>query len=98
MDEETAKQFLRDREGKLLWFTVPPLDTGVASGGATGHSLRWLARRKEVEERKRKRGEERGEEREREERERAERRGEERRVAGEVLVRVLGGWGGRVEG
>lgn len=95
MDEDTARQFLRDREGKVLWFTVPPLETG--SVVAVGHSLKWLARRGEIEEKKRKREVEREEERERVERERREKIGEQRRKAGEVLVRVLEGWGGRTE-
>lgn len=90
--------FLRDREGKVLWFTVPPLDTRVDGGVVMGHSLRWMARRKEVEERKRKRVVEMGEEERSREREKRKRVEGERRAAGEVLERVLGVWAGRVEG
>lgn len=98
LDEETAGMFLRDREGKVLWFTVPPLDTR-ADGAAVGmgHSLRWMARRKEVEERKRKRGVEMGEEEISRDRERRKRAEGERKAAGEVLERVFTVWaaGGR---
>lgn len=96
LDEETAGMFLRDREGKVLWFTVPPLDTRVDGGAGMGHSLKWMARRKEVEERKRKRVAEMGQEERIRGAEKRKRVEVERRAAGEVLERVLGVWAGRV--
>lgn len=90
--------FLRDREGKVLWFTVPPLDTRTDGGAGMGHSLKWMARRKEIEERKRKRAVEMEEEERIREREKRKRGEGERKAAGEVLERVLVMWAGRVEG
>lgn len=90
--------FLRDREGKVLWFTVPPLDTRTDGGARMGHSLKWMARRKEIEERKRKRVVEMGEEERIREREKRKRGEGERKAAGEVLERVLVMWAERVEG
>jgi len=63
---------LRDEEGRILWFTVPPLETPVAAAAnnvavaaassvkaGPSHSLEYLARRHELLAKKRKRREER---------------------------------------
>lgn len=70
--ESIAEQFLRDEEGRILWFTVPPLETPAATAATQAtvaaassvkagpsHSLEYLARRNELLAKKRKRREER---------------------------------------
>ena len=86
--ESIAEQFLRDDEGRILWFTVPPLETpttatishvpvATASAAKAGpsHSLEYLACRQELLARKRRRRQE----RERERTEFKKRREDERR-------------------
>lgn len=43
--EDVRKQFHRDEQGRVLFFTVPPLDPlpPVKDGAALGHSVRYLA-------------------------------------------------------
>ncbi|KAI5793832.1 hypothetical protein DFH27DRAFT_602595 [Peziza echinospora] len=111
--ESIAQQFLRDDEGRILWFSVPPMEattsvsgitTDSVSGGIVGsgstvvgaggpsHSLEYLARRKELLERKRARREER-EKLILEEKRRAERvRRKESRAVEEALGKVLRVW------
>ena len=63
---------MRDEEGRILWFTVPPLETPAAAVATNtaitsassvkvgpSHSLEYLARRHELLVKKRKRREER---------------------------------------
>ena len=74
--ESIAEQFLRDDEGRILWFTVPPLETpttaaishvpvATASAAKAGpsHSLEYLACRQELLARKRRKRQERERER-----------------------------------
>lgn len=96
---ETAEQFLRDAEGKILWFTVPPLDPvkPVVEGQIQGHSLAYLARREEIEERRKKRRVAREEEERKRKKERLEEREREKKEAETVLVRALGVLSGMLE-
>jgi len=74
--ESIAEQFLRDDEGRILWFTVPPLETPATATASHGvgdtigavksvpsHSLEYLACRHELLTRKRRRRQERERER-----------------------------------
>jgi len=64
LSASTQAMVSRDAKGRVLWFNVPPVDpqTPVIEGGARGHSVEYLARLKEVADRKRKRAEARAEE------------------------------------
>ncbi|KAF8250200.1 hypothetical protein K440DRAFT_175835 [Wilcoxina mikolae CBS 423.85] len=90
--EETAERFLRDAQGQLLWFTVPPLDntTARAPTGGVGHSVQYLAKRKELEARREARARAREEHMEETKRKWVEIREEEKREAKRVLVKALG--------
>jgi chromatin structure-remodeling complex subunit RSC1/2 len=72
----TAARFLRNEAGQILWFSVPPLDLeekNMEAIRSVGHSVQYLARRKEIEAKK----EQRRVEREKEEAERKRKREEE---------------------
>ncbi|KAK9449916.1 uncharacterized protein V1518DRAFT_415057 [Limtongia smithiae] len=64
---ETADLFQRDEHGKLLWFSVPPVDAMhvvsqqnmPARGQMLGHSLEFLAKRAEIIEKRKRRAAER---------------------------------------
>ncbi|KAJ8098382.1 hypothetical protein POJ06DRAFT_150501 [Lipomyces tetrasporus] len=63
---ETAELYQKDDNGKLLWFSVPPVDSsqvGVETAsngkGILGHSVEFLSRRKEIAEKRERRAEER---------------------------------------
>lgn len=88
---ETANQFLRDAEGRLLWFTVPPLapERPVVEGQITGHSLAYLARKEEIEERKRKRRLVLEEEEKVRKRAKEEERDKVMKAAEEVMIKAL---------
>jgi len=90
--EETAERFLRDAQGQLLWFTVPPLDNTSAKAltGGVGHSVQYLARRKELEVRREVRARAREGKTEEAKRKWEEIREEEKQEAKRVLVRALG--------
>ncbi|KAK9466672.1 hypothetical protein V1512DRAFT_286671 [Lipomyces arxii] len=61
---ETADLYQKDDNGKLLWFSVPPIDAmrvaanGITSG-VTGHTVEFLAHRKEIAEKRKRREHER---------------------------------------
>lgn len=97
---DTANQFLRDAEGKILWFTVPPLDPvqPAVEGGIRGHSLAYLARREAVEERKRKRRAIREAEQREAKRGKLGEHENQKKEAEEVLVRALGVLAGILRG
>ncbi|KAI5806305.1 putative RSC complex subunit [Geopyxis carbonaria] len=86
---EVAERFLRDREGRMLWFSVPPL-AAPEGGVGVGHSVQYLARRRELEERRRRRRERMREEEKTRARFAAQRVQVEREQAEEVLGRALG--------
>ncbi|KAK7208384.1 hypothetical protein BZA70DRAFT_273581 [Myxozyma melibiosi] len=63
---DTADLYQKDENGKLLWFSVPPVDCMKvyelpdANGkGIIGHSVEFLAKRKEIAEKRKRREEER---------------------------------------
>ncbi|KAK9236716.1 hypothetical protein V1525DRAFT_426839 [Lipomyces kononenkoae] len=62
---ETAELYQKDNNGKLLWFSVPPVDfsqvveTSFNGNGIVGHSIEFLARRKEIAEKRKRRAAER---------------------------------------
>ena len=126
--EETAERFLRDAQGQLLWFAVPPLDNGCGGsgdgesfgssgssgigggyggglralggssgsgggsggGGEVGHSVQYLARRRELEVRRELRERARRSEMEEAKRKWEQWQEDEKREAKRVLVRALG--------
>lgn len=122
--EETAERFLRDAQGQLLWFAVPPLDNGCGGGGGggffgtggsggtgggygggfkapgggnggggggeVGHSVQYLARRRELEVRRELRERARRSEMDEAKRKREQWQEDEKRDAKRVLVRALG--------
>lgn len=95
--EETAERFLRDAHGQLLWFAYPPQDNAGARprGEGVGHSVQYLARRKELEVRREARARQREGEAEELKRKREVEREEEQKAAKRVLVKALGLMGGR---
>ncbi|KAK9463324.1 uncharacterized protein V1516DRAFT_667456 [Lipomyces oligophaga] len=63
---QTAALFQKDESGKLLWFSVPPVDTchiyvlpNNPSKGFVGHSVEFLSRRKSIMENRKRRAEQR---------------------------------------
>ncbi|KAG0128408.1 hypothetical protein HOY82DRAFT_25340 [Tuber indicum] len=95
---ETANQFLRDAEGRLLWFTVPPLapEKPAVEGEITGHSLAYLARKEEIEEGKRKRRLVLEEEEKARKKAREEERSKLMKAAEEAMIKALGKLAGQV--
>lgn len=87
--EVVAKQFLQDEDGQLLWFSVPPLAT---TGGRKGvsHSVTYLAKKKELEERKKRRREEVEKEKTEAKKRKEVEVEHERKEAKRVLVKALG--------
>lgn len=69
----------------------------LVDGGITGHSLAYLARRREIEERKRKHGVVKEEEGKREKVRVVEVREKVKKEAAEVLVKALGVWAGQMK-
>ncbi|KAK9388652.1 hypothetical protein V1515DRAFT_533137 [Lipomyces mesembrius] len=62
---ETAELYQKDDNGKLLWFSVPPVDCSQGfeapfnGNGIVGHSIEFLAKRKEIAEKRKRRATER---------------------------------------
>lgn len=92
--EDVAKQFLRDESGQLLWFTVPPMATTVGgkdkAGGGISHSVTYLAKKKELEQRRKRRLEEIEKEKDEAKRRKQVEALHERQEAKRVLVKALG--------
>lgn len=87
--DEVSDKFMKDKDGKLLWFSMPPLDVDAANKSKVGHSAAWFADRKEREERRRKREIERNEEIAAKKRRIGEERDKEKKEAQVVLARAL---------
>ncbi|OLL23831.1 Chromatin structure-remodeling complex subunit rsc1 [Neolecta irregularis DAH-3] len=58
MSEEESKWFLRDEQGRVLWFSTPPVDPVGPASRILGHSLEYLAAKKEIEEKKKRKARE----------------------------------------
>ena len=93
---------MRDEEGRILWFTVPPLETPAATAATnaavaaassvnTGpsHSVEYLARRQELLAKKRKRREEREKELRQVERQKEVEKKKEQQNVSEALGNAL---------
>lgn len=52
LPEELRQDFTTDAQGRILFFTAPPIERKrpALSGGITGHSLKYLARKAEDQE------------------------------------------------
>ncbi|TGZ80196.1 hypothetical protein EX30DRAFT_63301 [Ascodesmis nigricans] len=90
--EEVASKFLRDVNGQLLWFTVPPIANERYESGAVGHSVQYLAKKKELEERRKRRREEVEKEQREAKRRRQEEAVKEKQEAERIMVKALGVW------
>lgn len=93
---------MRDEEGRILWFTVPPLETPAATAATNAavaaassvnagpsHSLEYLARRHELLAKKRKRREEREKELGQAVRQKEIEKNKEQEIVQEVLGNAL---------
>ena len=89
---ETAERFMKDANGNMLWFMYPPQDNlaGNAPRGGVGHSVQYLAKRKELEARREKRAKQREEEKEELKRKREDEKEDERNEAKKLMVKALG--------
>jgi chromatin structure-remodeling complex subunit RSC1/2 len=88
----TAARFLRNEAGQILWFSVPPLDLeekNMEAIRSVGHSVQYLARRKEIEAKKEQRRVEREKEEAERKRKREEEYGLEQREAKRLLHKAL---------
>lgn len=59
---DTAELYQKDENGKLLWFSVPPVDAmkvyelpNITGKGIIGHSIEFLAKKKQISEKRKQR-------------------------------------------
>lgn len=92
--ETTAERFLRNENGEILWFSVPPVDNRPAERpfGGLGHTAQYLAHRRELEERREARAREREAQAQEAKRKAEENRKEEQKQVKRLLVTSLSLW------
>lgn len=90
--EATAERFLRNENGQILWFSVPPVDNRPAERpfGGLGHSAQYLAHRREREEKHEARAREREAQMQEGKRKAEEDRKEDQKQVKRLLVTSLG--------